>query len=83
MHKIKWLVAILAFCGVSATAMAQATATGPEVYGFRIEKISRDDDAYRQGNLFLLTGPNGKEQYIIVRDVSGAVAIIKREPVRK
>lgn len=81
MQKIKWLVAALAFSGISGTVLAQST--GPEVYGFRIEKISRDDDAYRQGSLYLLTGPNGKEQYIIVRDISGAVAIIKREPVKK
>ena len=48
-----------------------------------VEKISKDDDAYRQGNIYLLTGPDGREQYIIVRDLSGAVAIVKREPVRK
>ncbi len=81
MQTIKRLLAGLVLLGFSAAAFAQAT--GPEVYGFRIEKISRDDDAYRQGNLYLLTGPDGREQYIIVRDISGAVAIIKREPARK
>lgn len=81
MRSIKQLVAALVFSGFFTAVFAQAT--GPEVYGFRIEKISRDDDAYRQGNLYLLTGPDAREQYIIVRDVSGAVAIIKREPVRK
>lgn len=80
---MKWLIAALAFCGMSAQAMAAATATGPEVYGFRVEKISKDDDAYRQGNIYLLTGPDGKEQYIIVRDISGAVAVVKRESSRK
>lgn len=81
MQTIKWLIAALAFSGATASALAQAT--GPDVYGFRVEKISKDDDAYRQGNLYLLTGPDGKEQYILVRDVSGAVAIIKREPSKR
>ncbi len=81
MQTIKWLIAALAFSGVTASALAQAT--GPDVYGFRVEKISKDDDAYRQGNLYLLTGPDGKEQYILVRDVSGAVAIVKREPSKR
>ncbi len=81
MQKIKWLVAAFAFFGISVIVLAQAT--GPEVYGFKVDKISKDDDVYRQGNLYLLTGPDGKEQYIIVRDISGAVAIIKRDPVKK
>ncbi len=81
MQKIKWLVAAFAFFGISGIVLAQAT--GPEVYGFKVDKISKDDDVYRQGNLYLLTGPDGKEQYIIVRDISGAVAIIKRDPVKK
>lgn len=81
MPKIKWFMAVLAFSGISGTVMAQAT--GPEIYGFRVDKISKDDDAYRQGSLYLLTGPDKKEQYIIVRDISGSVAIIKREPVKK
>lgn len=81
MKKIKWLLAALAFCGIQGTALAQGT--GPDVYGFKVDKISKDDDAYRQGSLYLLTGPDGKEQYIIVRDISGAVAIIKRDPAKK
>ena len=81
MQKIKWLVAALAFSGVSGTVLAQAT--GPEVYGFKVDKISKDDDVYRQGSLYLLTGPDGREQYIIVRDISGSVAIIKRDTSKK
>ncbi len=81
MQKIKWLVAAFAFFSIPGTVLAQAS--GPDIYGFRVEKISKDDDAYRQGNLYLLTGPDGKEQYIIVRDISGAVAIIRRDPVKK
>ncbi len=77
LKKAGWAVAALAFAGLST--LATAGTMSPEVYGFRIEKINKDDDAYRYGNLYLLTGPDGKEQYIIVRDVSGAVAIVKRE----
>ncbi len=64
------------------TTVAAAGAPASEVYGFRVEKINKDDDAYCYGNHYLLTGPGGKEQYIIVRDVSGAVAIVKREPAK-
>lgn len=80
---IRWLIAVLLSCSFSTAAIAASAVTGPEVYGFRVEKISKDDDAYRQGNIYLLIGPDGREQYIIVRDLSGAVAIVKREPVRK
>ncbi len=62
--------------------VCHAGTPAPEVYGFKVEKINKDDDAYRYGNFYLLTGPGGKEQYIIVRDVSGAVAIVKREPAK-
>lgn len=80
LKKIKGLAVLLALAGFAG--LATAGTPSPEVYGFRIEKINKDDDAYHYGNLYLLTGPGGKEQYIIVRDVSGAVAIVRREPAK-
>ena len=80
LKKIGGTVAALVLAG--SIVPAAAGTSSPEVYGFKIEKINKDDDAYRYGNLYLLTGPDGREQYIIVRDVSGAVAIVKREPAR-
>jgi hypothetical protein len=80
LKKIGGTVAALVLAG--SVIPAAAGSPSPEVYGFKVEKINKDDDAYRYGNLYLLTGPGGREQYIIVRDVSGAVAIIKREPAR-
>lgn len=76
--KMRRVIAGLALAGLASLAVAGTPS--PEVYGFKIEKINKDDDAYRYGNLYLLTGPGGKEQYIIVRDMSGAIAIIRREP---
>ena len=57
---IRWLIAVLLSCSFSTAAIAASAVTGPEVYGFRVEKISKDDDAYRQGNIYLLTGPDGQ-----------------------
>lgn len=86
MNKIRrfFYIAIFMVAGyfLSGNLVCHAGTPVPEVYGFKIEKINKDDDAYRYGNLYLLTGPGGKEQYIIVRDVSGAVAIVKREPAK-
>ena len=45
---IRWLIAVLLSCSFSTAAIAASAVTGPEVYGFRVEKISKDDDAYRQ-----------------------------------
>ena len=80
LKKMKGLAVLLALAGFAA--LATAGTPSPEVYGFRIDKINKDDDTYRYGNLYLLTGPDGKEQYLIVRDVSGAVAIVRRKPAK-
>lgn len=80
LKKMKGFLVLLGLAGFAA--LATAGTPSPEVYGFRVEKINKDDDAYRYGNLYLLTGPDGKEQYLIVRDVSGAVAIVRREPAK-
>ena len=80
MKKVSALVALLGCLGV--VTVTSAGTPSPEVYGFRVDRIGGDDNAYHQGSLYLLTGPDGKEQYIIVRDVSGAVAVVKREPAK-
>ena len=49
LKKAGWMVAALAFAGFSG--LATAATMSPDVYGFRIEKINKDDDAYRYGNL--------------------------------
>ena len=61
-----------------SAGVAMAGTPSPEVYGFKVDPINRDETEY-PGRLYLLTGPDEREQYLIVRDVSGAVAIVRRE----